>query len=265
MHNGPHESGNASYPSGTNETGYLNIYSTMTVPELPKRKDGITYYIWTDIFFGDVGNGRMNQLVPQLVLGNALDGSSGPPLYIPKWHVHETWMFGAHYFFETLNETTGKIDGHAAYGPLHPAKPGESLYTSFKRSQVKGWVLEMGVVNDSDRVSHLEVESPYMGLGKNWTIPTFSWDEKNYSRVCINACWELYGANDRDHLPSSGSMYQLKITKANHQDFEWVSKWDEDEGSEKRCPSSVISERHNNREQEVSWNISLNSSSSSTS
>lgn len=42
--------------------------------------------------------GRMNQLVPQLILGNALDGSSGPPEYNPHYGTHLTWEFGAHYF-----------------------------------------------------------------------------------------------------------------------------------------------------------------------
>jgi hypothetical protein len=27
----------------------------MTVPAYPEKLDGICYYIWTDIFFGDVG------------------------------------------------------------------------------------------------------------------------------------------------------------------------------------------------------------------
>ena len=81
MHDGPHEGGPASYPSGSAETGFTRVSSTMTVPELPQKIDGICYYIWTDIFFGDMSQGRMNQFVPQLILGNALDGSSGPPDY----------------------------------------------------------------------------------------------------------------------------------------------------------------------------------------
>lgn len=88
----------------------------MTVPALPKRIDGITYYIWTDIFFGDMGYGRMNQFVPQLILGQALDGSSGPPDYKPHWGNHSSWTFAAHYFFEIFNPTTGQKDAHAAYG-----------------------------------------------------------------------------------------------------------------------------------------------------
>ena len=46
------------------------------------------------------------QFVPQLILGSALDSSSGPPEFHPAWHTHTEWAFGAHYFFETWNETT---------------------------------------------------------------------------------------------------------------------------------------------------------------
>ena len=127
MHNGPHEGGPASYPSGSVETGFTRVSSTMSVPELPEKMDGICYYIWTDIFFGDMSQGRMNQFVPQLILGNALDGSSGPPEYKPKWGTHTTWQFGAHYFFEIYNETTGQVESHAAYGHMYAAKAGEKV------------------------------------------------------------------------------------------------------------------------------------------
>ena len=129
MHNGPHEGGPASYPSGSVETGFTRVSSTMSVPELPEKMDGICYYIWTDIFFGDMSQGRMNQFVPQLILGNALDGSSGPPEYKPKWGKHTTWQFGAHYFFEIYNETTGQVQGHAAYGDMYAAKSGEMVHS----------------------------------------------------------------------------------------------------------------------------------------
>ena len=127
MHDGPHEGGPASYASA----GVKRVHSTMSVPDYPEQQDGICYYIWTDVFFGDVGFGRMNQFVPQLILGNALSGSSGPPNYTPSWAVHDTWAFGAHYFFEIFNTSTNATDGHAAYGPLFPASPGETLYTTF--------------------------------------------------------------------------------------------------------------------------------------
>eukprot|EP00966_Prymnesium_polylepis_P080391 1862287-Prymnesium_polylepis.1 len=59
MHGGPHEGGPAAYPVGDAATGYTSVHATMTVPEPPARLDGITYYIWTDIFFGDQSQGRM--------------------------------------------------------------------------------------------------------------------------------------------------------------------------------------------------------------
>jgi hypothetical protein len=65
-----------------------------------------------------MSNGRMNQFVPQLILGNALDGSSGAPAYKPKWGEHKTWSFGAHYFFETFNVSSNSTVGHAAYGEM---------------------------------------------------------------------------------------------------------------------------------------------------
>ena len=54
MHNGPHEGGASAYPVGNAASGYTDVRSTMTVPELPLKQDGICYYIWTDIFFGDM-------------------------------------------------------------------------------------------------------------------------------------------------------------------------------------------------------------------
>ena len=47
MHGGPHENGPASYPVGDQEKGYTTVSSTMTVPEMPLKIDGICYYIWT--------------------------------------------------------------------------------------------------------------------------------------------------------------------------------------------------------------------------
>ena len=173
MHGGPHEGGSAAYPVGDAASGYTSVYATMTVPEPPKAIDGITYYIWTDIFFGDESQGRMNQFVPQLILGNALDGSSGPPTFKPHWGEHQTWAFGAHYFFETLNASTGKVDAHAAYGKMFPAHVGETLFTSFVATSTPAgpaWTLTMGAANDTARVSSLTVPAPYMGLGKSWAV-----------------------------------------------------------------------------------------------
>jgi hypothetical protein len=62
---------------------------------------------------------RMNQFVPQLMLGNPLDGSSGPPDYKPLWNQRKTWVFGAQYFFEIFNATKNATQGHAATGTTY--------------------------------------------------------------------------------------------------------------------------------------------------
>ena len=217
--------------------------------------------IGTDIFFGDVSNGRMNQFVPQLILGSALDSSSGPPAYEPIWGSHFKWTFGAHYFFETFNTTTGRLDAHAAYGELFPAVVGEELFIRFQPSTSSDgitWTLTMGAVNDPSRTSTVVAEKPYMGLGVDWAVPTKSWTETNYTNFCINSCWEMYGARDRDHLPGNGSRYTLRVERGEKQVYPWVTKWDQDEGVGTSCASSSnIAESHNDTVQSVQWEISI--------
>ena len=188
MHGGPHENGNSTYVVGDAASGFTSVYSEMIVPELPKEQDGICYYLWTDIFFGDMSYGRMNQFVPQLFLGSALSGSTGPPLYNPTYGTYDSWHFGAHYFFEVFNATANSTDPKAAYGTLYPANIGETLFTRFEAvagRSGKGpvWTLSMGVLGDPSRLSVLRVDQPYMGLGVDWPVPTASWSELNYTNV----------------------------------------------------------------------------------
>jgi len=299
MTNGPHQGGNASYPVAFNGTHGTYVKSFMTVPEYPTHFNGITYYLWSDLFFGDSApNGRMNQLVPQLILGDALDGSSGPPDWIPSWGNHKKWTFASHYFFEIFNETSQEVEPHAAYGEFHEAKPGETLYTEFVLSLTVGktrysakeypmWTLTMGVVGDTTRTSILEVPHPYMGLGKNWNDgPTTSWLEEPYHNMCINMCWEIYGGIDSAHLPSSGALYKMDIQQPipstveseqtttdsfehnyftskdyndRHEYYNFTT-WEEDEGNG-RCPSCIVKERHTYNEQTIMVEISVSPSS----
>lgn len=271
MKGGPHEGGPASYPVSWQKhllTG-TTIRSRMIVPDLPAQTDGITYYIWTDVFFGDAGLGRMNQLVPQLILGKALDGSSGPPDYKPQWGArHENWMFGSHYFFEIYNVTTESVDAHAAYGQLHPVEAGEVLWTEFKLegggdgcdADSPRWVLTMGVEGDYSRTSDLTIDRPYMGLGmdSSWgTNKTHSWAEESYHNLCINACWELYGADDARHLPSSGSSFDIAIAQPKPHAFDFLSDWEQDEGKVDGCPSSTVKEMHTSSIQHILWDIDV--------
>ena len=263
MKNGPHQGGNSSYPVAWNGSNGTFVQSTMTVPAMPKHIDGITYYIWTDVFFGDASLGRMNQFVPQLLLGSALDSSSGPPNYTPTWHTHKTYVFGAHYFFETFDSDTNLTQAHAAYGDLYPTWPGESLFTTFSLSgggdgmdtESPKWTLTMGVVGDDTRISKLVVERPYMGMGVDWDEPTVSWAESSFRNMCINSCWELYGASDPAHLPSSGSTFELLIKQPEPGLYDFIS-WERDEGNGK-CPSCKVTEAHNKQFQNVKIEIDV--------
>lgn len=214
----------------------------------------------TDIFFGDMSQGRMNQIVPQLLLGAVLNGSTGPPDFNPTWGTYTTWMFGAHYFFEIYNMSTMSVDAKAAYGPLFPTVEGEVLFTNFSATEGPygpAWHVSMGVVGDATRVSTLVIEQPYMGLGTTWEVPTTSWAELNYTNVCVNACWEIYGGVDPAHLPSSGAHYDVTISRGAGQHYPWVRQWDEDEGAKSTCFASSISEHDTPREQYLTWDITL--------
>ena len=261
MHDGPHEGGPAHYEMGNVSSGFTRLYSEMTVPALPLNQTGITYFLWSDVFMGDMSLGRMNQLVPQLLLGEVLSGSTGPPDYIPLYSTFASWMFGAHYFFETLNITTGNIDAHAAYGGLFPTDEGEVLFTTFdidpKGPFGPAWIVKMGVVGDATRVSTLVVEQPYMGIGIKWATPSTSWSELNFTDICTNNCWEIYGGIDADHLPSSGATYATLIERGARQTYPWVTQWDTDEGKNKTCFGSSIEEKHTDGVQSLGWNITM--------
>ena len=151
---------------------------------------------------------------------------------VAEWNtIHKEWTFGAHYFFEVWNPATNTTDAHAAYGELFPTVPGETLLTTFELSTPSrrmaeeedsssssfvssspAWTLTMSVLGDPQRTSVLIVSEPYMGLGKHWSPKSStSWLEPNFQNLCINACWELYGASDASKLPASGAEYRLKI------------------------------------------------------
>ena len=75
-------------------------------------------------------------------------------------------------------------------------------------------------MDDDTRISKLIIKQPYMGIldsksssSSSSSRPSSNWLQPYYQNMCINSCWELYGATDRNHLPSSGSRYQLIITQ----------------------------------------------------
>ena len=111
----------------------------------------------------------------------------------------------------------------------------------------------MGALNDTKRTSRLVIKEPYMGLVKE----TKSWMDLNYSNMCINACWELYGATSLSRFPSTGSRYHLQIEKPSRDAYRWIDRWDQDEGGPTSCARSTIHENHGATTQEVVWNVSV--------
>ena len=120
------------------------------------------------------------------------------------------------------------------------------------------WTLTMGVVGDDTRVSKLVIDRPYMGMGVDWEKPTTSWAEPPYRHMCINACWELYGASDAAHLPSSGAQYNLSIQQPIPNSFDFTT-WERDEGNGK-CPSCEVKESHDKGIQNVTIDIGVSKS-----
>ena len=145
-----------------------------------------------------MGNTKIHDLGKE-ILGSALDKSSGPPSYKPGWGTHNSWAFGAHYFFEAYNASSNQTEAYAAYGKMFPAKTGETLFTSFTAEQPKGigpepaagpvWTLKMGVVGDPSRLSSLEV-----GL-----------DEKRWSADMIPVCEAAVRTKESGKLKKSAT------------------------------------------------------------
>ena len=136
-----------------------------------------------------------NRFVNQLMLGQPLYGSTGPPAYDPLWMPVHTWIFAAQYFMEIYNGTA-----KAAAGPWFNCSAGDILWTSYALDESWVWNLGMGVVGDPSRTSTLVVERPFMGLLPSETT---SWKEPAYSVAHFNGCWELYGVATCPGYPSA--------------------------------------------------------------
>jgi hypothetical protein len=194
------------------------------------------------------------QFVPQLMLGNALSGSTGPPNYDATWGNYSTWTFGSQYFMEINNATATGIP-KAATGDLFVTVSGETLFTAFAR--VGGvWTLTMGVVGDATRTSVVVAGAPYMGLLADVTK---SWVEPAYDHVHVNGCWELYGVDTPHAFPSTGSNYSWTTAAAAPGAIPWAapaSAWSNIETP--TCPggpTATFAEGHTPSAQTVSWNI----------
>ena len=186
------------------------------------------------------------------MLGNPLDGSKGPPDFMPLWHEHRTWCFGAQYFFEIFNETANTTQAHAATGTTYNVSVGESIFTEFTLSDDWVWTLRMGVVGDPERLSEVVVPKPFMGL-----LPesqTSSWAEPVYSKAWSNTCWELYGIASADDYPQSNMRYTINISNPVPHAIEW-GNWSTRQPNCPGHPTMAISTRQDATSQIITWDI----------
>ena len=243
----------------------MRFYSTFNVPGLPLNQSAIdndiTFFIYQNIYFdggpGECEQCKMNQFVNQLMLGNPLYGSTGPPRYDPEWMQVPTWIFAAQYFMEVYNNNTAK----AAAGPWYNCTSGEVLWTEYALDEVAGgewaWTLSMGVVGDASRTSSIVAAQPFMGLLV--ANGTSSWKEPAYSSAFYNGCWELYGVAPYGgtHYPSSSSVYDMRTQLGPSQaPIKWQLEWSDVEWA--TCPNhpnGTFTEIHNATQQDVGWLI----------
>ena len=231
-------------------------YAEFDVPKL-LVKVGPTFFIYYNIDWQAAGpkgsDARMNQFVPQLMLGNPLCDSTGPPDYKPIWHEQKTWVFGAQYFFEIFDQAANKTQGHAATGKTYPTKEGETIYTKYTLSDDWVWTLEMGVKGDATRVSTVVVPKPFMGL-----LPesqTSSWSEPVYASAWGNACWELYGVEGGPTYPG-GMTFTWTVSHVEGTEPTWA-KWSAQTPTCPGHPEQTISQVDSPDKQEVTWKISF--------
>ena len=240
--------------------------ATFDVPGMPTAANfsdpNFTYYIYTNIFFPNFAppgsRAVYNQFVPQLMLGDALSGSSGPPSFDAQWSTMHSFHFQSQYFFALTDASSNATIYKAVTGATHAAAPGERLWTNFSLDAAASsgggaWTLAMGVVGDADRTSTVLASAPFMGL---LAPATARWDEAAYAAVHVNSCYELYGTNSRGQFPSSGSDFEM-LVRAQPRDFEWWTNFSET-GCAVNCsghPQTATRERHNASTQSVGWRV----------
>eukprot|EP01083_Nonionella_stella_P234056 824091_1 len=202
----------------------VSYYAEFNVPPLPTNfSSDQTYFIYYNIIFKeDEPYGTNNQFVPQLMLGEPLCSSTGPPDYNPIWKTLTQWHIGAQYFFFIKNDSApdGR-SGKAVTGDLIDVYEGDIVYTAFKLSDDgETWTLVQGIKGNDSAVSVVEVTAPFMGLDPN----TKSWTEEKYNETRLGCCWELYGITQRENYPKYMD-YQI-ITQADKDFSAYWSSWD---------------------------------------
>jgi hypothetical protein len=248
-----HESGGC-YPANPN----IQFIARSRVPPIPTtfRPEEATVYYYLNLVMPDDGNsdvnnstkgyGFMNQFVPQLELGEALCGSTGPAggyqtgacsIVDPL----RQWVIQSQYFFGVLNHS-GVPDpsgvswtGHAVTGETIPVFPGETIVTNFTQLQNGTWLLQYSVdvsapgpggpiPGRGNVMSVVQVDHPYMNPDLDWLHPDFN-------HTLAGACNEVYNLQPRKgDVARPLEMNISIIDRAPTQDAKWMVDWQVNEG-----------------------------------
>jgi hypothetical protein len=248
-----HESGGC-YPANPS----MQFIARTRVPPVPPtfRAEEATTYYYLNLVMPDDGNsdvnnstkgyGFMNQFVPQLELGEALCGSTGPAggyqtgacsIVDPL----RQWVIQSQYFYGVLNHS-GVPDpsgvswtGHAVTGETIPVFPGEIVVTNFTQLLNGTWLLQYSVDVSSpgpggpiegrgNVMSLVQVDHPYMN-------PELDWRHPDFNHTLAGACNEVYNLQSRKGDVARPLEMNISIIDgAPSNDAQWMVDWQVNEG-----------------------------------
>ena len=200
----------------------------------------------SDVNNSTKGYGFMNQFVPQLELGEALCGSTGPAggyqtgacsIVDPL----RQWVIQSQYFYGVLNHS-GVPDpsgvswtGHAVTGETIPVFPGEIVVTNFTQLLNGTWLLQYSVDVSSpgpggpiegrgNVMSLVQVDHPYMN-------PELDWRHPDFNHTLAGACNEVYNLQSRKGDVARPLEMNISIIDgAPSNDAQWMVDWQVNEG-----------------------------------
>lgn len=162
------------------------------VPHKPSGPDWVPsdeiYFIWGDTDFDSYGLAPRaefpmsryiyNQIVPQLVLGNALATGGPSSNYKPGWIVFNDWAVQAQYYWSSCSKADGRrcAEGHstsfASCGPAVNVSAGDTIETVISYEPSSGAITASIGAKGAPQQSVVHVPRPFPNesppLWKSW-------------------------------------------------------------------------------------------------
>jgi len=168
-----HPKGVCTLPPSSRNWSIQYEYACPPLPQGEFNSTTHTVYVWGDVDFDDYGQfgrvqGRksaanlhsckMNQIVPQVMIGNCLAGNDDD--YSPRWKRLDSWMIQAQYYWQT--EEGERHGSRALCGDLVHVNPGEILRTVIQYCSAKGHIeVIISVKAEPNKRSKIVIERPF--------------------------------------------------------------------------------------------------------